>query len=321
MTCLINDLSCLVHRSSRLLFPMTSSNRSRVRSKKPKALKKKGLGLRAKSKHVEIVIDRKANLVFKNEKDLFEFFQPQIDFLEKEFDKFAAGESMEAEINAHPDFSIEDELELSLEEPQEIWHDPKTFTEFPIFHFLRPIEELDAFHVTITYVSSEDEPTFIFLHFFTKDLELVARYRRGELVYDRAFEEVGFGALDGDSLSEGDPLAMGLFISMLKVRGDKDIPHEDFPSMGEQFREETIESADEIWKHTDLAGNEIVTFIKEFPDVGIPELNYIAVTQEDPGTKVHSLLFSFPTNDPSLLDRYRQGENLQAEEVVQESSH
>jgi hypothetical protein len=36
---------------------------------------------------------------------------------------------------------------------------------------------------------------------------------------------------------------------------------------------------------------------------------------------VHSLLFSFPTSDTYLLDRYRQGENLQAEEVVQESSH
>lgn len=32
-------------------------------------------------------------------------------------------------------------------------------------------------------------------------------------------------------------------------------------------------------------------------------------------------MFSFPTNDESLVDRYRHGENLHAEEVVQESSH
>lgn len=306
---------------------MTARNKSRVRSKKPKALKKKGLGLRGKHKFAEIVIDRKANLVFKSEKELYAYFQPQIDFLEREFDEASLKESsvtgppMDKIIAGLKDFSVEDELEYTLEEPHEIWHDPKTFKEFPIFHFIRPIEEIDGYHVAVTYVSSEDEPTFIFLHFFTRDLELVSFYRRGELVYDRAFEEVGFGALEGDSLSEGDPLAMGLFISMLKVRGDKDVPHEDFLSMGEEFREETIESADEIWKHTDLVGNEIVTFIKEFPDAGIPELNYVAITQEDPVSKVHSLLFSFPTNDPSLLDRYRQGENLQAEEVVQESSH
>lgn len=300
---------------------MTSHSRSRVRSKKPKALKKKGLGLRAKGKNPEIVIDRKSNLVFKTEKELFAFFQPQIDILEDEYDEWSKAEGLDQEIANTKGFSVEDELERSLEEPQEIWHDPKTFKEFPIFHFIRPIEEIDCFHVTITYISSDDEPTFIFLHFFTRDLELIARYRRGELIYDRAFEEVGFGALEGDSLSEGDPLAMGLFISMLKVRSDKDVPHDEFPAMGEQFREETIEQADEIWKHTDISGNHIVTFIKEFPDSGVPELNYIAVTQEDPNSKVHSLLFSFPTSDSSLIDRYRQGENLQAEEVVQESSH
>lgn len=303
---------------------MNSHSRSKVRSKKPKALKKKGLGLRAKVKNLEIVIDRKANLVFKSEKELFAFFKPQIEFLEKEFDDLQSkvtDEKLDQLLTKAKGFSVEDELELTLEEPQEIWHDPKTFKQFPIFHFIRPIEEMDLFHVTITYVSSEDEPTFIFLHFFTKDLELVSHYRRGELAYDRAFEEVGFGALEGDSLSEGDPLAMGLFISMLKVRSEKDIPHDEFPSMGEQFREETIEQADEIWKHTDISGNQIVTFIKEFPDSGVTDLNYIAVTQEDPNSKVHSLLFSFPTNDTTLIDRYRQGENLQAEEVVQESSH
>ena len=34
----------------------------------------------------------------------------------------------------------------------------------------------------------------------TRDLDLVGHYRRGDLVYDKAFEEVGFGALEGDSL-------------------------------------------------------------------------------------------------------------------------
>lgn len=280
---------------------MSSTSRSKVRSK--------------------IIIDQAAGLVFKNEKDLFAFFQPEIDALETEYQAWSGGASMEPELEKISGFSVENELEETLESPQEIWHDQKSFEKFAIYHFIRPMEELDAFHVAVTYVSSEDEPTFIFLHFFTRDLELVSKYRRGDLVYDRAFEEVGFGALEGDSLTEGDPLAMGLFISMLKVRSEKDVAHEQFAEMGEQYRETTIESADEIWKHTDINGNEIVTFIKEFPDSGVADLNYVAVTQEDPATHVHSLLFSFPTNDPSLLDRYRQGENLQAEEVVQESSH
>lgn len=294
------------------------TSRSQVRSKKPKALKKRGFSLRRrKSQPAEIVIDRKSGLIFASEKELLEHFQPQIEALEKEYDDYTAQLG-----NKGLDLpNLEEELELTLEEPQEIWHDPKTFKEFPIFHFIRPLEETQAYHVAVSYVSSDDEPTFIFLHFVTTDLDFASKYRRGDLIYDRAFEEVGFGAVDGDALSEGDPLAIGLFIAMLKVRSEKDVPEDDFRDLGEQLREESIENADEIWRNTDLTGNQIVTFIKEFPDHEIPDLKYVAVTQEDPASKVHSLLFSFPTNDESLVDRYRHGENLQAEEVVQESSH
>ena len=213
------------------------------------------------------------------------------------------------------------ELDITLEEPAEIWYDEKTFSEFPIFHFLRPLESADAFHVAVTYVSSEDEPTFIFLHFVTRDLDLVARYRRGDLVYDRAFEEVGFGALEGDSLAEGDPMAIGLFLSMLKLRAEGDVPFEQFQAIGAECREETIENADEIWRSNDLQGNTLVTFIREFPDHLMKDLSYIAVTQEDSSNSVHSLLFSFPTTDATLVDRYRHGENLQTDDVSQESSH
>ena len=51
------------------------------------------------------------------------------------------------------------------------------------------------------------------------------------------------------------------------------------------------------------------------------DLHYVVVTIEDTPSSSHALLFSFPTGDKNLLDRYRHGENLQAEEVVQEASH
>ena len=284
-------------------------------SKKPKKLKSKGVRLRPKKK--EIVIDREAGLVFPHEKALYAYFQPFIDRLEAEQQ---AGKKAD-DVQDEEVKNISDVLDLTLDEPAEIWHDDRTFTEFPIFHFIRPIEEIDAYHVAITYVSSEDEPTFIFLHFLTRDLELVSRYRRGDLVYDRAFEELGFAALDGDGLTEGDPYAMGLFLSMLKVRGEKDVPYDKFREIGEAQREDTIENPDEIWRNADLRGNNLVTFIKEVPDHEIKNLTYVVITQEDEGAGVHSLLFSFPTNDENLVDRYRHGENLQADEVMQESSH
>lgn len=263
------------------------------------------------------MIDQDQGLVFSNEAELYAHFQKQINQLEKEYNDAKPEKDVEeSEVK-----DIEAELDLTLEEPAEIWHDDQTFKEFPIFHFIRPIESIEAFHVAICYVSSEDDPTFIFMHFVTRSIDLVNKFRRGDLVYDRAFEELGFGAIEGDSLSEGDPLSMGLFISMLKVRSENDVPYEKFQEVGHELREETIENADEIWRSTDLHGNNIVTFIKEFPDHEIKGLFNIAVTQEDPATNVHTLLFSFPTNDENLVDRYRHGDNLQADEVVQESSH
>lgn len=288
---------------------MAATSRTRVRTRKRIRPRK--------IPHPEIVIDRAAGYVFKTEKEMLEFFAPQIERIESDH----RGWLKASEELVGLDLKVEAELDLTLEEPQEIWHDPQTFKEFPIFHFIRPLDDMEAYQVTVAYVSAEDEPTFIFLHFITKDLDLVNHYRRGELIYDRAFEEVGFGALEGDALSEGDPLAMGLFISMLKVRADKDIPEDDFQKWGEELREETIENADEIWRNADLTGNQIVTFIREFPDHEVRDMHYVAVTQEDPSSKVHSLLFSFPTSDLTLVDRYRHGENLQAEEVTQESSH
>jgi hypothetical protein len=286
-----------------------------VPSKSPKKLKSKGVKIRPKKS--EILIDKQAGLVFKNEKELYAFFGPQIDFLEKEFE----GKRQEDDLKDEDVENFSTLLDMTLDEPAEIWHDDKTFSEYPIFHFIRPIDELNAFHVAVSYVSSDDEPTFIFLHFVTKDLGLVGQYRRGDLVYDRTFEEVGFGAIDGDSLSEGDPMALGLFLSMLKLRAETDVAFDKFQELGVECREETIESADEIWRSSDLRGNTLVTFIKEFEDHAIKDLTYVAITQEDESSNVHALLFSFPTNDPHLVDRYRHGENLQAEEVSQESSH
>jgi hypothetical protein len=292
--------------------------KSKVPSKKPKPVKNKKLRLRRKKNQPEqIVIDRALGLIFSSEEELYKHFQKQIEQIEAEYDA------------AHGDDDFEESevpnmnklLDITLEEPAEIWHDDKTFIDFPIFHFIRPVEDLNAFHVAVTYVSSEDEPTFIFFHFITRDLGLVERFRRGDLVYDLAFEEVGFGAIEGDSLSEGDPLAMGLFLAMLKVRNETDVPFSKFQEVGAELREDTIENADEIWRNTDMHGNTVVTFVKDFPDHELGNIYYVSITLEDASSQVHTLLFSFPTTDESLLDRYRHGENLQAEEVSQESSH
>lgn len=281
---------------------------------------------RAKSKKTApdekeyILVDEAAGLIFASEQDMFGYFENAIQKLEGEYQSLRSAEDFSDE----DQINLEHYLEATLDDPDEVWEDEKVADEFPVYHFIREFEEgNERFHYVATaYVSKEEEyPTFVFIHFPTKIETLLHNYQRGEQVFDREYEELVGGSIEGDALGEGDPLAMGLYSAMLKVRGDKDIPQEKFQEFAE-IREETIESADEIWRKNDLDGNILVSFIKEFPDHDeYTDLTYIAVTQEDEGSNVHSLLFSFPTTDRSLADRYRQGENLQADEVSQESAH
>ena len=129
------------------------------------------------------------------------------------------------------------------------------------------------------------------------------------------------GAVEGDSLSEGDELAVGLYRAMLKLRSESDIKESEFVNYSD-LREDTIEEADEIWRAQGISGQVLVHFIREFTEAEEEDPQYyIVVTVEEGSSNSHALLFSFPTRDISLVDRYRHGENLQAEEVVQEASH
>ncbi len=265
-----------------------------------------------------IIIDEKEGLIFNSEKDLFAYFSKYIQTIEEKYNSLLK----EDDFTEKQKEKYESYLEEALEVPDQVFRDQETFKDIACHYFIKSIEGVDNLtYVAICYVNSADEmPTFVFFHFATRDPQMVKAFSKGELIYDVNFEEALPGAIEGDSLSEGDYLALGLYRSMMKVRSLTDVPQEEFSSFAD-LREDTIESADEIWRKVDINGNILVTFIKEFPDHEPPDLYYVAVTVEEDTSHTHSLLFSFPTTDESLLDRYRKGENLQAEEVVHESSH
>jgi hypothetical protein len=264
-----------------------------------------------------IVIDEPQGLVFQSEDELYDHFLPQIHSLEKEYFTARVGTDIQEKDFGH----YEELLNQVLDDPDEIWEDATSIHGFKVRayvgHYASGIEAI--YYVALAYVTG-DTPSFIFLHFPSNDLDLVDRFRRGNLIYDRVLKEVEAGAVDGDALTEGDHLAVGLYKAMLTLRSSKDVPEADFHSL-EHLREGTIEDADEIWRSNDLDGNTLVTFIKYYPDEGTRDVHYVVVTIEDTASSSHALLFSFPSIDSGLIDRYRHGENLQAEEVVQEASH
>jgi hypothetical protein len=263
----------------------------------------------------KIIIDEKNKLIFKSEEDVLKHFDKHIQKFENEFlalrPKGDYSDEQAAKLESH--------LDITLESPDEVWVDDSV-KGVPLHIYIKKIESPDEefYYIALTYVAG-DIPTFVFLHFPTKSVKVVDKYRRGEPNMDRYANEVENGCVEGDALSEGDDLAVGLFKAMMVLRQDNDLSSDEFRDYAD-LREGSIEEPDEIWRNNDLEGNTLVNFIKDFSANG-ETLFYVVVTLEDSSSNSHALLFSFPTEDESLVERYRHGENMHAEEVVQESSH
>lgn len=270
-------------------------------------------------KQDRIIIDGSKGLEFSTEDELYNYFFKEISTLEKEF--FSSRPTDDVPEN---DFDrYESNLSILLENPDEIWVDKSTLKGVTFNIFIKKFNSEDnenpLYHVAIVYLA-EGVPSFVYLHFPSQVENFVEKYRRGEKTFDRRDEKIPFGAIEGDALSEGDDFARGLYNAMMKIRSESDIKEDHFRRHADR-REQTIEQPDEIWRSNDSMGNVLVSFIREFIEETDKGVYYIVVTVEDMPSNSHALLFSFPTTDENLVGRYRHGENLQAEEVVQEASH
>lgn len=128
-------------------------------------------------------------------------------------------------------------------------------------------------------------------------------------------------AIDGDALFQGLPLAVGLYKAMLLLRTTEDIASTEFKHYAEH-RDFSIEEPTEIWRSISCDQDILVSFIKDFSLEGQKKnFWYIAVTLEDTKTQSHTLLFSFPTKDYNLVERYQHGEQLNVKDVEREDSH
>jgi hypothetical protein len=273
-----------------------------------------------------IIIDESKGLVFRNETALFNHFSAQIDLLEREFAQLR--ERFPNDISDQDFSDYEDVLQMVVEDPDEVWKFATSIHGYDVYAYLGlyEVNGQETYYIALCYRTGET-PSFIFLHFPTHEFKLADQFRRGELIFDRISQEVGQGAIEGDALTEGDAAAVGLYQAMMKIRSDSEteVPESRFQDF-KHLRELTIDDPDEIWKSTDSKGQNWVSFIKDFGDEdqdsykGHP-VTYVVVTLEDSNSDSHALMFSFPTTDINLVDRYRHGENLQAETVKQDPSH
>jgi hypothetical protein len=265
----------------------------------------------------QIIIDEGRGLIFDNENDVVKHFKVEIETLEKEYHELRS----ESDIDLDEIENIEEHLTELLQEPDEVWISTEVLKDATLGTFIGYFEaeeqDINFYYVTLTYFV-DNIPRFVFLHFATTDLNLIKKYQRGKKIYDRNNPTIQSDEEAVDALTEGDELAVGLYQAMLKLRNKTDIPESEFASYT-KHREETIEDPDEIWRKIDSEGRVLVSFVKSIEDGG--DVKYIVVTTEDEASESQYLLFSFPTKDANLVDRYKQGESVDTVSFTREESH
>jgi hypothetical protein len=244
-------------------------------------------------------------LVFNSEEEFIEHFRPQIESIEK----FYAESVSETDIPPDQSHLYDEYLRKVLEDPDEIWEDDQSTPGLPLHVYISQYKKYDdtVYYLAIA-VASEDEASFVLFHFPTKDPELVKKYQTGEMIFSRsdAFKEAE--DLSQAALKRGDKGAKELYDAMIRVRQDDDIKESEFKDYLE-LRDEVLEEPDEIWKRLDQNGGILVTYIKAYHEENDTHY-YLVLTQADEFSASHYLLFSFPTRDTNLVERYRVDVNI-----------
>ena len=237
----------------------------------------------------KIIIDRENGLIFSSEDEMYEHFKIEIIRLENEFFKLR---SKSNDIRKEDFIKFESHLNKLIGSPDEVWEDNKSIDgSLTIFikKFSQGTQNHLTFHVALAYLT-DDSPSFIYLHFPTKDPNLVEKYRRGQKIYSESLKKAPIGAIDGDALVEGDEMALKLYATMGKLRSQADIRFENFIKYA-HLRQKTIEDADEIWRSHDTMGNVLVRFIKEFPRARKGCLLYRCHPRRYRNQQSHALVF------------------------------
>jgi hypothetical protein len=168
---------------------------------------------------------------------------------------------------------------------------------------------------------------------------MVAHYRKGErLQWSRPKAERN-KSLEDSAVIEAKPAASGEVLidgladawteqearmaEMGSLRRGDDIPPSDFP-LFQACLEETLEQPDEVWSppitvpqmadspdtdETDAlpATPRVFHFVRKYPSQD-GTFWYIVVARETEEEEQVEILEAFPTRDPSLLERYRNGQ-------------
>ena len=197
---------------------------------------------------------------------------------------------------------------LCISDPDEVW---TTVTENGerFYTFMATFtNEGGKFTYVVMCFCLEMEPTYIVMSFPSRDKKLVEEFRKGEKV------EISQAESESSTEPEVSPILAEDFLAkqgnaieeeMLRYRNAADIPKKEFEDYT-HLVEQTIESPDEVWELQDDANNTLLTLITQQDE----NLAYVVICAFDHTQEAQEswrVVYSFPTNDASLVQRYRRG--------------
>jgi hypothetical protein len=292
------------------------SNRAQVTSKVNPC---QGCGKDLKGAERALFVEEEIGRIFCAEPCIAKFFAPEVERLEKEYLRRAQKSDLtgkEREALSHLRWA-------TLQEPDEVWRE-KTLTGDYRYTLISQFEpgSRPVWSICIC-LFLQGEPSFLFIAFPTKNEAMVNAYRRGEQVKrektkkakktaakaspQSAEEDAPPSPELGDRLADAWTEDETFLAQVSQERSEGDIPAAQY-ELYQGCLEQTLEEPDEVWslEMTDPDGVHLYHFIRQYPNEE-PGHWYIIVAKETDEEEQIEILDAFPTQDASLVDRYRRG--------------
>jgi hypothetical protein len=302
-----------------------TERRKRVRGKSSAATgatnehKKKALaGCRNCSKNLDgdskaLFVEEEVGRTFCSESCIADFFSPEIQRLEKEYFRRLSSSDLtgeEREKLAHLRW-------ITLQEPDEVWRE-KTLSgdhRYTLISEFQP-DKKRIWCVCIC-LFLRGEPSFLYIAFPTRNAAMANHYRRGERIgfervekapSKRKKEPVPVETTPTDGIGTEWTEDETLRAQLAQDRNADDIPADEFGLYQSCFNE-TLQEPDEVWTVQAPSADslKLYHFIRHYPDEK-PGVWFVVVAREVEDEEQIEILDAFPTRDPSLVERYRQGE-------------
>ena len=249
-----------------------------------------------------VYVEEESTRFFCSEKCIRAYYDPMSEFYRRQMMEIRDPHDI-----AEGDFpDYESYSPLCLANPDEVWVETTESGETVTYFLANFTNEGGKFTYVVMCFCLEIEPTYILLSFPTRDRKLAEEFRRGEKVEIQESEDVpepevssvlteDFLARQGSAIEE----------EMMRHRQPTDIKKEEFEEYA-HLLDQTIENPDEVWELQDEGENTLLTLIAQADE----NVTYIVICNYDQNVEGHEswkVVYSFPTNDPAMVQHYRRG--------------